>query len=68
MLRKTRRLGLIALADSCAMDIESASETDLGFKIGPRLNAAGRLAHAKKALDLLTSSDAVQAKAIALTP
>lgn len=66
VLRKTRRLGLIALADSCAMDIESASETDLGFKIGPRLNAAGRLAHAKKALDLLTSSDAVQAKAIAL--
>jgi len=65
VLRKTRRQGLIALAENCAMDISSATETDLGFKIGPRLNAAGRLAHAKKALDLLTSSDAEEAKTIA---
>lgn len=66
VLRKTRRQGLIALAENCAMDISLATETDLGFKIGPRLNAAGRLTHAKKALDLLTTNDAAQAKTIAL--
>jgi len=31
--------------------------TDIGFALGPRLNAAGRLEHAKAALDLLTTHD-----------
>lgn len=62
VLQKTRRKGIIVLAQSCGMDISTANETDLGFKIGPRLNAAGRLAHAKKALDLLTTKDDSEAE------
>ncbi len=64
-LSKTRRKGLAQLlANSgtrgaargahASVDVET-----LGFRIGPRLNAAGRLEHAQRALDLLTADDAV---------
>ena len=33
------------------------TSTDIGFGIGPRLNAAGRLRHAKEGVDLLTAAD-----------
>lgn len=57
VLRKTRRIGLQALAEVAGVDIENITEADLGFKLGPRLNAAGRLEHAKKALELLTTTN-----------
>ncbi|MEO0696750.1 MAG: single-stranded-DNA-specific exonuclease RecJ [Pseudomonadota bacterium] len=34
-----------------------ASAYDFGFLIGPRINAAGRIGHARSAFDLLTTSD-----------
>ena len=55
VLKKTKRAGLVALCDKSSTDISKISETDLGFRLGPRLNAAGRLAHAQKALDVLTA-------------
>ncbi|MSR68188.1 single-stranded-DNA-specific exonuclease RecJ [Candidatus Saccharibacteria bacterium] len=66
VLKMTHRQGLLALAKSSMVDIKIANEIDLGFKIGPRLNAAGRLAHAQKALDLLITKDPQAAEAIAL--
>lgn len=39
--------------------------TDLGFRLGPRLNAAGRLGTAQDALDLLLEDDGDRAKVIA---
>lgn len=57
VLQKTRRIGLRALAQVSGVDIENINEIDLGFKLGPRLNAAGRLEHAQKALELLTTAD-----------
>ncbi len=57
VLRKTRRIGLKQLAISSAIDLDSISENDLGFRFGPRLNAAGRLEHAKAALNLLISNN-----------
>jgi len=39
--------------------------SDIGFKIGPRINAAGRLGSAGEALDLLLSDDANEAARIA---
>lgn len=62
VLRKTRRHGLQELIEICGIDKDKVSEVDLGFKIGPRLNAAGRLEHAKKALDLLTADNKDGAK------
>ena len=37
---------------------------DIGFSIGPRINAAGRISHASKAVDLLTATNEDHAKKI----
>ena len=66
VLQKTRRKGLIALAKSSGTEINNINESDLGFRLGPRLNAAGRLEHAKIALNLLLSNDANEAESLAI--
>ena len=40
-------------------------ETDLGFRVGPRINAAGRLEDARLVVELLTSRDARRARELA---
>lgn len=65
VLNKSKRVGMKALADKSSIDLSKANETDLGFKIGPRLNAAGRLTHAQKALDILVAEDYAKAKMLA---
>ncbi len=60
----TLRKGLKALLDESA----SAGPVDassLAFRIGPRINAAGRMGSAERALKLLLTEDAAEAKAIA---
>lgn len=57
VLSKTRRVGLQALAEVATVRLADISSYHLGFMLGPRLNAAGRLEHATKALELLTTSD-----------
>lgn len=66
VLRQTKRAGLLQLAEKCGVDIGNITESDLGFKLGPRLNAAGRLTHAKKALELLTTNDTAVASGVAV--
>lgn len=66
VLQKTRRIGLQALAQVSGVDIELINESDLGFKLGPRLNAAGRLEHAKNALELLITTDKDKAIELAI--
>lgn len=65
VMRKTRRAGLNAIFEICGIKKDDINEQDLGFKVGPRLNAAGRLEHAQKALDLLTSEDKSVARTLA---
>lgn len=65
VLARTRRLGIRALAYVCGIDLASVRSADLGFRLGPRLNAAGRLSHASLALDLLTTTDSASAKRLA---
>lgn len=57
VLRKTRRPGLKALAAVSGVEVDQIQTDTLGFRFGPRLNAAGRLEHAKKSLRLLTTED-----------
>ncbi len=65
VMQKTRRPGLRALAEVSSTEIGDVDEGDLGFRFGPRLNAAGRLEHAKAALNLLLSTDMAQARGLA---
>ena len=43
----------------------SLRATDIGFKLGPRINAAGRMGNASLALELLLTDDPVRAREIA---
>ncbi len=58
-------LGVQALIDISDVRRPQLSIEDLVFKIGPRINAAGRIDHGKKAVALLTQPDAVLLKQIA---
>jgi single-stranded-DNA-specific exonuclease len=64
-LRKTERPGLRALLEVSNADQARVDTQTLGFSLGPRLNAAGRLAHARLAFDLLTATDEAQAAELA---
>lgn len=49
--------GLSRLISACGIDASCIRASDLGFTIGPCLNATGRLDSAHRALELLTSAD-----------
>ena len=49
--------GLRAIIHVCKLDDKNLSINDIVFKIGPRLNAAGRMSSGKKAVDLLVETD-----------
>lgn len=61
VLAKTKRPGLRALMAVAAVDAEKVNARSLGFGLGPRMNAAGRLETAIHALEMLRSSDSIQA-------
>jgi single-stranded-DNA-specific exonuclease len=65
VLRKSRRVGLVALAQAAGMNLGEARTYHLGFILGPRLNAAGRLENAMHSLDLISTKDAVEAQRLA---
>ncbi|MFN0011911.1 MAG: single-stranded-DNA-specific exonuclease RecJ [Phycisphaerales bacterium] len=58
-------VGLRALVEACRLAGEKVSTWDVGFRLAPRLNASGRMAHAALALELFTTTDAARAAAIA---
>ncbi len=64
-LRTTRRTGLLALCRAAALDPALITAHHIGFILGPRLNAAGRLDDAKLAYDLLLTTDPAHATALA---
>jgi single-stranded-DNA-specific exonuclease len=56
-IRVTKRQGLFSLANVAEMVIGKTTASQIGFILGPRLNAAGRLESALAAFDLLTTTD-----------
>ncbi len=64
-LRSTQRIGLRALIDIAALDSQNLTATDIGFQLGPRLNAAGRLDDARPVIELLTTADPGRAHLLA---
>ncbi len=64
-MQKGLRWGLDALAKVSGTAAERFTAETLGFAIGPRMNAAGRLAHANIALDLMLARDPLTARNLA---
>lgn len=65
VMQKTRRVGLKMLIAVSRIQPDALDARALGFGLGPRLNAAGRLETAQLALDLLTSTDRAEALRLA---
>ena len=63
-LKDARNLGLKALLDKCGLSGKRVSEGDVGFRVGPRLNAAGRLETADLAVKLFLTESQDEARAI----
>jgi single-stranded-DNA-specific exonuclease len=61
----TRRLGLQALMRSAHVDPATVDASSIGFRLAPRINAAGRLCRPDIALDLILTEDAERAKSLA---
>jgi single-stranded-DNA-specific exonuclease len=64
-LQTTKRVGLQALIKKCGIDANQLNEDTVGFMIGPRINAAGRLASADPAVHLLMTEDKEEAQMLA---
>ncbi|MFW2356435.1 single-stranded-DNA-specific exonuclease RecJ [Hydrogenophaga sp.] len=59
--------GMTALFNVAARKPEAATGFDFGFALGPRLNAAGRLADMTLGIECLTTDDALRADELART-
>ena len=62
-LSRTPRPGVVALKEMALVD--EVSVRSVGFRLAPRLNAGGRLADARVAVELLTSESTERARALA---
>jgi single-stranded-DNA-specific exonuclease len=63
--RRARRPGLRALMASAAVAPERLDEGDFAFRLGPRINAAGRLYRADAGVELMLTDDPDRAETIA---
>ncbi len=60
VMRNAQRQGLVSLAAVSGVDIKQVTAMNIGFSLGPRLNAAGRLDSAIAAYDLLMETDVMK--------
>jgi len=64
-LSQSKLLGVQALIEGAGVEGKGLDSYDIGFKIGPMLNAAGRMGHARLAVELLASDSAERSRQIA---
>lgn len=64
-LRQSTRPGIMALCEVAGIDQSKIDEQSIGFGIGPRLNALGRLGDAQDGVALLTTFDPDKAQQLA---
>ena len=56
-LHQNPSIGLKAIIDICGLNGRELSMSDIVFKIGPRINASGRMENGKESVDLLVEKD-----------
>lgn len=61
-----RRVGIQALLKAAGVQGPITTSDDIAFRLAPRINAAGRIAHAHTAIELLTTQDPEKAARIAM--
>lgn len=66
-MQRAARQGVSSLLEVARVDPGRVTASTLGFQLGPRVNAAGRLGDAMKAVELLRSASAAKAQALAAT-
>ena len=66
-LAQAPRPGLAALCAVAKIPPGKCTATDLGFRLGPRINARGRMSQAGLAVDLMLCRDPLQAETMAAT-
>ncbi|MBO0450700.1 single-stranded-DNA-specific exonuclease RecJ [Candidatus Enterococcus murrayae] len=64
-IKQTQRLGLLELLKVSSVDLQKVDETSIGFSLGPRLNAIGRLGDPNPAVELMTTFDDEVARGLA---
>src|SRR5712691_1284550 len=64
-LARTQKLGLRALMKSAGVDPAAVDAGKVGFRLAPRINAAGRLGDPRGALELLLTEEADEARRLA---
>ena len=64
-LARTQKLGLRALMKTAGVDPAAVDAGKVGFRLAPRINAAGRLGDPRGALELLLTEDADEARRLA---
>jgi len=60
-IQKGERTGIRAMAHSARLDLKRMDSDDVSFKLVPRINAAGRISHARICVSHLTARDPGQA-------
>jgi single-stranded-DNA-specific exonuclease len=64
VINRCERPGIKAIKALCYLNSDITS-SDIAFRVGPLINAAGRMAHANKAFELLTTDSEVKANQLA---
>ncbi len=64
-MRHTNIIGLTTLINESGLGGSRVEEESVGFKLAPRMNASGRLGHARETVELLLSNDASRCEQIA---
>ncbi|WP_313510949.1 single-stranded-DNA-specific exonuclease RecJ [Enterococcus sp.] len=65
MIQQSDRIGLNELLSISGVNKQQVTETDIGFSVGPRLNAIGRLKDPNPAVTLMTTFDQEEARQLA---
>jgi len=66
VIQKTKRIGIQFLTEVSGLALSEISSYKMGFQLGPRLNAAGRMETAEKSIRLLLTKDKNEARMLAL--